>query len=121
MSGLPLEILVMLGSSIEKVVPITLALAVLFTVLTHFWACNDGGPWWRKREIVTDVVYWFFAPTFARVFRIGLLVVGAAAVFNIHDADDLIAFYDDGHGPLAQLPHCAQSLIFLVADDLILY
>ena len=100
MSGLPLEILVMLGTTIEKVVPITLALAVLFTVLTHFWSCNDGGPWWRKREIITDVVYWFFAPTFARVFRIGLLVVGAAAVFNIHDADDLIAFYDNGHGPL---------------------
>ena len=45
MSGLPLEILVMLGTTIEKVVPITLALAIVFTVLTHFWACNDGGPW----------------------------------------------------------------------------
>jgi sterol desaturase/sphingolipid hydroxylase (fatty acid hydroxylase superfamily) len=121
MSGLPLEILVMLGTTIEKVVPITLALAVLFTVLNHFWACNEGGPWWRKREIVTDVVYWFFAPTFARVFRIGLLVVGAAAVFNIHDADDLIAFYENGHGPLAQLPEWAQALVFLVAADFMLY
>jgi len=55
------------------------------------------------------------------VFRIGLLVVGAAAVFNIHDADDLIAFYDDGHGPLAQLPHWAQALVFLVAADFMLY
>ena len=93
----------------------------MFTVLTHFWACNDGGPWWRKREIVTDVVYWFFAPTFARVFRIGLLVVGAAAIFNIHDADDLIAFYENGHGPLAQLPEWAQALVFLVAADFMLY
>src|SRR5262252_468962 len=72
MSTLPLEVLVMLGQTIEKVVPITIVLALVFTLLTHFWACNPAAPWWRKREIVTDVVYWFFVPVFARVFRIGL-------------------------------------------------
>jgi sterol desaturase/sphingolipid hydroxylase (fatty acid hydroxylase superfamily) len=116
-----MEVVLMLGQTIEKVVPTTIALALLFTVLNHFWACNPGAPWWRRQELVTDIVYWFFVPLFARVFRIGLLVVGAGAVFGIHDADALIAFYDNGHGPLAQLPLWAQALLFLVASDFMLY
>src|SRR5881398_1152336 len=104
MSSLPMEVVEMLGQTIAKVVPVTIALALVFSVLTHFWACNPGKPWWRKKELVTDVCYWFFVPLFARVFRIGLLVVGAGFFFKIHDADELIAFYDHGHGPLATLP-----------------
>ena len=104
MSNLALEVVEMLGQTIAKVVPITVALALVFSVLTHFWACNPGKPWWRKRELVTDICYWFFVPLFARVLRIGLLVLGAGVIFNIHDADELIAFYDNGHGPLSELP-----------------
>jgi sterol desaturase/sphingolipid hydroxylase (fatty acid hydroxylase superfamily) len=103
------------------VVPTTFALAVVFTVLEYFWACNPGVPWWRKREIVTDICYWFFVPVFARVMRIGLLIVGASFVFNIHDADELIAFYDNGHGPLSLLPLWVQAVLFLVLSDFMLY
>ena len=42
MSNLPLEVVEMLGNTIAKVVPITALLALVFTVLTHFWACNPG-------------------------------------------------------------------------------
>src|SRR5882724_2556106 len=93
--SLGLEIVEMLSQTMAKVVPVTIALALLFSVLAHFWACNPGTPWWRKRELVTDIGYWFLVPLFARVFRIGLLVVAAAMVFGIHDADELIAFYDN--------------------------
>src|SRR6201987_862525 len=116
-----MEVVEMLGQTIAKVVPVTIALALIFSVLAHFWACNPGKPWWRKRELVTDICYWFFVPLFARVFRIGLLVVGAGIVFNIHDADELIAFYDNGHGPLSQLPLSVQALLFLVLSDFMLY
>lgn len=121
MPNLSMEILVMLGQTIEKVVPITIVLALVFTVLTHFWSCNPAAPWWRKRELVTDIVYWFFVPVFARVFRIGLMVLGASVIFDIHDADGLIAFYDDGHGPLAQLPLWVQAMLFLLLSDFMLY
>jgi len=70
MSNLPLEVVEMFGQTIVKVVEITIPLAVVFSVLTHFWACNSGTPWWRKRELITDICYWFFVPLFARVFRI---------------------------------------------------
>ncbi|WP_316196842.1 sterol desaturase family protein [Bradyrhizobium sp. SZCCHNS3053] len=121
MSGLPWEVALMLGQTIEKVLPITLVLAVVFSVLSQFWACNPGKPWWQKRELVTDVVYWFFVPVFARVLRIGFLVLGASVLFKIRDADELIAFYENGHGPLAQLPEWLQGGLFLVLSDFMLY
>ena len=121
MPSFPFEVIEMIGQTMMKVVPITIALALCFTVLAHFRACNPGKPWWQKRELVTDICYWFFVPVFARVLRIGLLVVGAAVVFNVHGADDLIAFYENGHGPLAQLPLWLQSIIFLVGSDFMLY
>lgn len=121
MSNLPMEVVTMLGETIEKVVPTTIVLAAVFAVLSRFWACNPGKPWWHKRELVTDLVYWFFVPVFARVLRIGLLVLGAGVIFKIHDADELIAFYDNGHGPLAQLPLWLQALLFLVLSDFLLY
>ena len=121
MSNLPIEIVEMLGQTMAKVVPVTLALALVFSLLAHFWACNPGKPWWRKRELATDLCYWFLVPLFMRVFRIGLLVLGAGLLFGIRDADDLIAFYDNGHGPLSTLPLWLQAILFLVAADFMMY
>src|SRR5436309_15322148 len=114
MSNLPLEVVEMLGQTIAKVIPITIALALVFSVLTFFWACNPGRPWWRKRELVTDICYWFIIPLLSRYLRIGLLIVGAALMFGITTNDGLIAFYEHGHGPLAALPLWLQASIFLV-------
>jgi sterol desaturase/sphingolipid hydroxylase (fatty acid hydroxylase superfamily) len=94
---------------------------VVFTVLTWFWACNPGRPWWRKPDLVTDICYWLFIPVITRFFRIGLLIAGAAVLFNIRTADGLIAFYENGHGPLAKLPLVAQMIVFLVGEDFITY
>ena len=46
---------------------------MVFTVLTWFWACNPGQAWWRKRDLVTDLCYWFFIPVITRYLRIGML------------------------------------------------
>jgi sterol desaturase/sphingolipid hydroxylase (fatty acid hydroxylase superfamily) len=110
-----------MGMTVMKVLPVSISLAVAFTVLSFFWACNPGQPWWRKRELVTDLCYWFIIPLFARYLRIGLLVMGAAFLFNITTAEGLVEFYDDGHGPLAQLPLWIQAGIFLVGSDVLLY
>src|SRR3979411_1868854 len=121
MSNLPLEVVEMLGQTMAKVVPVTIALAAVFTVLSYFWSCNPGRPWWRKRELITDLCYWFFIPLIARYLRIGFLVLGAAAVVGITTAEGLVEFYDDGHGPLAQLPLWLQAAIFLIASDFLMY
>jgi sterol desaturase/sphingolipid hydroxylase (fatty acid hydroxylase superfamily) len=109
------------GETLVKIVPTTVVIALVLTALTHWSACNPGRPWWRKREIVTDVLYWFLIPLASRFVRIGLLVMGAAMVFDIHGTDDLIAFYTHGHGPLSELPLWVQVIIFVFASDFLLY
>lgn len=122
MSGaLFLEVLHMWGETILKIVPVTIGLAIVFSGLSYFWACNPGKPWWHKKELATDLCYWFFVPVVTRAVRIGLLVLGASMFFGITDPDGLIAFYDNGHGPLAALPLWVQAVIFLVASDFLLY
>ena len=79
-----LAVVVDIGRMFMKSIPISLALAAVFTVLTQFWACNPGRPWWRKRDLVTDLCYWFFIPVVTRYFRIGLLVLGAAVFCSHH-------------------------------------
>ncbi len=110
-----------IGVTVVKILPVSIALAAVFTVLSFFFACNPGQPWWRKRDLVTDLTYWFIIPLFARYLRIGLLVMGAAFLFGINTAEGLVAFYDNGHGPLAELPLWLQAVIFLVGSDLMMY
>ncbi|MFG3597448.1 hypothetical protein [Bradyrhizobium sp. RDI18] len=64
MSGLPMEVSEVVDETMAKVVPVTIALALVLTALSHFWACNPGKPWWRKREFITAIRYWFFVPVF---------------------------------------------------------
>lgn len=109
------------GETMLKIVPISIVLALAFTVLSRWSACNAAQPWWRKRELATDILYWFLIPLMARFVRIGLLVLGAALVFDIHGTDELIAFYENGHGPLATLPLWIQVIIFLIASDFLMY
>ena len=116
-----ISVIYMMGETMLKIVPTTIGIALVFTVLTHFWACNPGTTWWRKREIVTDVCYWFAVPLMTRFVRIGLLVIGAGLFFNVTGEEQLIAFYDNGHGPLSTLPLAVQAVLFLVASDLMLY
>jgi len=37
-------VVVDIGRMVLKSIPISLALAAVFTVLTQFWACNPGRP-----------------------------------------------------------------------------
>jgi len=115
------SVVLVFGQTFIKLVPISIGLGIAFAVLTHWSACNPGYVWWRKRELVTDILYWFLIPLAARFVRIGLMVMGAAMLFNIHGSEALINFYDDGFGPLAVLPLWAQALVFLVVSDFLTY
>ena len=110
-----------LGETFWKLIPISLALGTVFAVLSVISACNPGQHWWRKRDLVTDLCYWFFIPLFGRYLRIGLLVLGAAVFFGITTAEGLVEFYDNGHGPLARYPLWLQGIVFLVVGDFLLY
>ncbi|MGH6665336.1 MAG: sterol desaturase family protein, partial [Pseudolabrys sp.] len=59
MLGEFVSVLQVSGQTVIKIIPISIVLGIVFAVLGHWSACNPGRPWWRKREIVTDVCYWF--------------------------------------------------------------
>ena len=111
----------MAGETLLKLIPISIALGIVFGMLTHWSACNPGRPWWRKQEIATDICYWFLIPLVARFVRIGLMVAGAAYLYNIHGTEALVNFYDDGFGPLAVMPLWAQAIFFIVVSDFLTY
>lgn len=115
-SSPPIEITEMLGQTLAKVVPVTIALALIFSVLSYFWACNPGTPWWRKRELVTDISYWFSFRCSRACSASRWLVLAAALFFDISDADELIALRR-GYGPLSVLPLPVQAVLFLVVAD----
>src|SRR4051812_5839690 len=99
-----LAIVTPIGTDLLQNMAILLGLGAVFTVLTHFWACNPGRPWWRKRGLATDLCYAFIIPLINRYVRIGMIVAGAVVLFGITTPDEILAFYENGHGPLAQLP-----------------
>jgi sterol desaturase/sphingolipid hydroxylase (fatty acid hydroxylase superfamily) len=109
------------GETIIKLLPYVIVAGVLFTVLNARFACNPGERWWRSRDLVTDLSYWFVIPVFTRFLRIGLLVLGAALIFDIHGEKDIIDFFENGHGPLARLPFWLQTAVYLLVSDFLLY
>jgi sterol desaturase/sphingolipid hydroxylase (fatty acid hydroxylase superfamily) len=115
------QIILVMGETLIRVLPVTLAIAIVFTVLTHYWPCNPGYVWWRKRELATDVIYWFIVPLMTRIVRINLMVLGASVLFGLRTPEAIIAFYDNGHGLLAELPFAVQLVGFLVISDFMLY
>ncbi|MDB5557802.1 MAG: Sterol desaturase [Enterovirga sp.] len=109
------------GGTILHILPATLALAVVFTVL-HWVAepCNKGVPWWRKPGLVIDFIFMFGLPILGGWARVFLLIFGAVVVYRIAP-QQLDAFFSAGHGPLAQLPFWGQVVAFLILADLMMY
>jgi sterol desaturase/sphingolipid hydroxylase (fatty acid hydroxylase superfamily) len=109
------------GSSVLQTVSILLLLGTVFAVLTHFWPCNAGRPWWRKRELITDLCYAFMVPLFNRYVLLAFMVAGAVVLFGITTADEMLEFYVNGHGPLARFPLWLQVVVYLVGTDVWIY
>ncbi|MBM3565171.1 MAG: sterol desaturase family protein [Alphaproteobacteria bacterium] len=106
-----------MGRTFLSTVPVALA----FTILVRYWACNPAEPWWRKRDLMTDAVYWFVVPLISRYLRIGLLVAVGFLLLGANTPDDIVGLYVNGHGPLSRLPLWIQTVIFVLASEVILY
>src|ERR1043166_5933515 len=74
------------GETIIHTLPYLAVIGLLSAVLSRRFACNRDVAWWRSPELATDLAYWFVVPVFTRFLRIGLLVLGAVAIFDVHGA-----------------------------------
>ena len=107
--------------TLSRIVPVLLGVGVLFAGLSYFMPCNGGKPWWSKKGLGTDLLYWFAIPIFTRYVRIGLTVIATYYVLGITNPDVMLKMYDVGHGPLTALPTWVQVILFLVVSDFLLY
>jgi sterol desaturase/sphingolipid hydroxylase (fatty acid hydroxylase superfamily) len=116
-----LSVVQTVGAQVLRIMEILLGLGIVFAVLTHFWPCNPGRPWWRKRELITDLCYAFVIPLLNRYVALAFIGAGAVVLFGITTPDGMLDFYINGHGPLAQCPLWLQAAIYLVGADLWMY
>jgi sterol desaturase/sphingolipid hydroxylase (fatty acid hydroxylase superfamily) len=118
---LAFEVLDQILLTLWHVLPWLAGLSLAFAVLSRWSPCNEGRPWWEKRGLVTDLCYWVFAPIFTRYLRIWVTVALTMFLFGITDGQEIANFYENGHGPLSQLPLWAQAILYLVLTDFALY
>ncbi|MDE2183442.1 MAG: sterol desaturase family protein [Alphaproteobacteria bacterium] len=116
-----LEVCDQVFQSLWYVLPYLAVAGAIFSVLSHFTPCNGERPWWRKRGLGVDLVYWIVVPVITRFGRLGFTVMFTVYLLGIRKVDDITRFYAEGHGFLASLPLWAQVVIYLVVSDLALY
>ncbi|HVW72378.1 MAG TPA: sterol desaturase family protein [Rhizomicrobium sp.] len=115
------DILFQILLTLWHVLPWLAGAGVVFAGLSHFSPCNQGRPWWKKRGLATDLAYWIFVPLFTRYLRIGVTVLLTIWLLHISDGQQIVDFYEHGHGPVSHMPLWLQAVFYLVASDFILY
>ena len=118
---LPFEILEQILVTLWHTFPWLVGCGLGFGLLSYVMPCNQGKPWWRKRGLVTDFLYWILSPIFTRYLRIWATVSLTVWLFHISDGMKIADFYEHGHGPLSQLPLWVQAVGYLLATDFALY
>jgi sterol desaturase/sphingolipid hydroxylase (fatty acid hydroxylase superfamily) len=107
--------------SLHRVVPVLLVVALLFAGLSYFMPCNGNKPWWTKKGLGVDVLYWLGMPLFTRYMRIGLTIVVTYHLLGVTDPKAMDALYTTGRGVLGGMPLWVQAIIFIVVGDFLLY
>jgi sterol desaturase/sphingolipid hydroxylase (fatty acid hydroxylase superfamily) len=103
--------------------PWGLGLAALFTVLTLFQsqACNPGRPWWKSRDLLTDVHYFFLVPIIAPYAKLVSMLLIVAAMRGAMTEIEIADYITNGRGPVGQLPLWGQAIVYIVGTDFLLY
>lgn len=104
-------------------VPWALGLAALFTVLTLFQshACNPARPWWRSRDLLTDIHYFFIGPIIAPYVRLIVVLFFATLLRGALSEAEVSDYIANGRGPVSALPPWAQVAFYVVITDFLLY
>ena len=108
---------------LETQIPWAIALSLLFTALTlaKSWACNPDRPWWRSRDLLTDTHYFFLVPVIGPYARTITLLLIATLMQTFMSPADVMAYLNQGRGPVSHFPLWAQVVFYLVAADFLLY
>jgi sterol desaturase/sphingolipid hydroxylase (fatty acid hydroxylase superfamily) len=110
------------GGKVIGALPLFLLAAAVFTVVEGFARSQASkGPWWRKPELVTDLLYFFFVPGLLTYFKLAMIVMGAAIVTGALGNVDATTYLNEGRGFLSGLPLWVQIAAYLVGTDIMMY
>jgi sterol desaturase/sphingolipid hydroxylase (fatty acid hydroxylase superfamily) len=117
-----LALLLATGHTVIGQIEGLLGVGIAFTVLT-FFARSKGstGPWWKKPDLITDLLYCFVLPAFTSYARITMLIMGAALITGALGTGSPESWLAGGHGLFASWPFWAQMIAYLVLADVMLY
>ncbi len=117
-----IALILSVGSSIVGQVQGLLAVGIGFTVLGFFAHSKaTHGPWWKKPDLITDLLYCFVLPAFTSYVRIAFLIVGAALITGVLGRGNAESWLSGGHGIFADWPFWAQVIAYLILSDVMLY
>ena len=100
---LALDVLNQILVTLWHVAPWLAVCGLVFALLSKISPCNQGGPWWEKKGLGTDLAYWIFVPIFTRYLRIWVTVSLTIWLFHINDGQKIADFYLTVMGPCR---HC---------------
>lgn len=97
-----------------------MGLTAAFYLLSKWMPCNPAQPVIRK-DVVTDLLYFFVMPIVNRVARAVMMGFGIAVVFRGQSPETISQYLQNGFGPLGALPIWLQAAIIFIVSDFILY
>lgn len=93
---------------------------VVYGALGRLFPCVRGQKLLR-REMLTDMLYWFIIPLFGSWVRIAYLSLGATLVYGLGNHEEIGRFLKEGHGTLKSVPLWLQMALIMLISDFILY
>jgi sterol desaturase/sphingolipid hydroxylase (fatty acid hydroxylase superfamily) len=116
------NLLIGTGKGVLEQLPLFAAVAAAFTVLGFFTHSKAStGPWWKKPDLITDLLYVFLMPALSAYARLAFLIVGAALITGALTGGTVEEYLSGGRGIFAGLPFWAQLIVYLILADVMLY
>jgi MFS superfamily sulfate permease-like transporter len=107
-----IDLVLAFGEKVVAALPLFALAALVFTAVEYVARSKASrGPWWRKPELVTDLLYVFLVPGFMSYFKLAFIVVGAAVVTGVLGNVDAVTYLNEGRGFLSGLPFWAQAVV----------
>ncbi|MGL4727268.1 MAG: sterol desaturase family protein [Bosea sp. (in: a-proteobacteria)] len=110
------------GKGVLDQLPMFTAVAAAFTILGFFTHSKaSSGSWWKKPDLITDLLYVFLMPALSAYARLTFLIVGAAIVTGALVGGTVEQYLSGGRGIFADWPFWAQVIAYLILADVMLY
>jgi sterol desaturase/sphingolipid hydroxylase (fatty acid hydroxylase superfamily) len=117
-----IDFILAFGEKAAGALPLFLLAAAVFTCVELIAQSKASkGPWWKKPELATDLLYFFLVPGFMSYLKIAMLLFGAMLVTGVLGKVDAVTYLNEGRGFLSGMPMWVQIAAYLIGTDIMMY